>query len=174
MGLRIDIQEWPFVSIEERDKLPRMAGVYVAASEGEVLYVGQSTNIKQRWKSHEKLQELSAYPRVRVGWLKVEADDERDAIESLLWTRHSPVLNLCEPRRAGRSNHVCRIRLALSDALREKGKSLYWLSKMSDIRYPTIHRLATKPIKKVDLAVLEKISRTLGCEPGDLLVMGDD
>lgn len=63
------------------------------------------------------------------------------------------------------------IRLTLLDALEKKGKSIYWLAKETDLRYATLHRLATKEVEKVDLRVLEKICRALECEPGELLEM---
>jgi DNA-binding Xre family transcriptional regulator len=61
------------------------------------------------------------------------------------------------------------IKLALADALRKKGESLYWLHKKTRIRYATLHRLATKPVRKIDLEVLEKIAEALECEPCELL-----
>ena len=66
------------------------------------------------------------------------------------------------------------IRLTLQDALDKKGKSIYWLAKMTGLRYATLHRLAKKEVEKVDLKVLEKICRALDCEPGDLLEMGSE
>lgn len=66
------------------------------------------------------------------------------------------------------------IRLTLLDALERKGKSIYWLAKETGLRYATLHRLATKKVEKVDLRVLEKICRTLECEPGELLDMRKD
>lgn len=66
------------------------------------------------------------------------------------------------------------IRLTLLEHLEKKGKSIYWLAQKSELRYATLHRLATKEVEKVDLRVLEKICRVLECGPGDLLEMIED
>jgi putative transcriptional regulator len=66
------------------------------------------------------------------------------------------------------------IRLTLLDKLEQKGKSIYWLAQETGLRYATLHRLATKEVEKVDLRVLEKICRALGCEPGELLELKTD
>lgn len=66
------------------------------------------------------------------------------------------------------------IRLTLQEALDKKGKSIYWLAKETGLRYATLHRLATKEVEKVDLRVLERVCRALGCEPGKLLRMSDE
>jgi DNA-binding Xre family transcriptional regulator len=61
------------------------------------------------------------------------------------------------------------IRFAPADVLREKGKSVYWLHKETGVRNATLHRLATKPVEKIDLSVLEKIMKALECGSSDLL-----
>jgi DNA-binding Xre family transcriptional regulator len=62
------------------------------------------------------------------------------------------------------------IRIALLDALKRRNKSLYWLEQATGVDYSTLHRMATKPIRRVDLPVLDKICAALKCEPGELLV----
>lgn len=65
------------------------------------------------------------------------------------------------------------IRLTLLAELEKQGRSIYWLAQKTELRYATLHRLATKPVEKVDLRVLEKICRALECRPSDLLEMKD-
>lgn len=66
------------------------------------------------------------------------------------------------------------IRLALTDALRKRDRTLYWLAKETRTDYKTLHRMATADMRKVDLSVLERICRALECEPGELLRMEKD
>lgn len=65
------------------------------------------------------------------------------------------------------------IRVALLDLLRERNRSLYWLAEETGVSYPTLHRMATKPVRKVDLEIVEKICRALGCRIEELLVEAD-
>lgn len=67
------------------------------------------------------------------------------------------------------------IRVNIAGVLKEHkpDKSLYWLARETGVSYPTIHRLATKPVRKVDLDIVEKICRTVGCRVEELLVMRD-
>lgn len=43
------------------------------------------------------------------------------------------------------------------------------LSRRSDLSMSTVNRIATNKTERVDLATLDKLCKTLGCEPGDLL-----
>jgi DNA-binding Xre family transcriptional regulator len=50
------------------------------------------------------------------------------------------------------------------------GRSLYWLSVESGVRWSTIAALAKGKARRLDLDVLNAICETLRCEPGDLLI----
>lgn len=66
------------------------------------------------------------------------------------------------------------ITLRLKAILKEKGKTLYWLAKESGVSPQTVYALGKgHPLKRLDMEVLEKLARALGCEPGDLLKMLD-
>jgi putative transcriptional regulator len=64
------------------------------------------------------------------------------------------------------------ITLRLVEVLKEKEKTRYWLAKESGVSTQTVYALSKgRPLKKLDMDVLERLCRALGCEPGDLLVM---
>lgn len=50
------------------------------------------------------------------------------------------------------------------------GKSLYWLSQETGIRWGTIAAIAKGTIRRIDLESLDAICDALACQPGDLLV----
>ena len=50
------------------------------------------------------------------------------------------------------------------------GKSLYWLSQETGIRWGTIAAIAKGTIRRIDLESLDAICDALECQPGDLLV----
>jgi len=60
------------------------------------------------------------------------------------------------------------IRIELEKLL--NGRSLYWLSQQTGIRWGTIAAIAKGTIRRIDLESLDAICDALGCQPGDLLV----
>jgi putative transcriptional regulator len=60
---------------------------------------------------------------------------------------------------------VCR----LKQVLRRKGWTRYKLQKESGVTYPTLHALYHGKSKGYSAEVLDKLCRTLRCQPGDLL-----
>jgi putative transcriptional regulator len=50
------------------------------------------------------------------------------------------------------------------------GRSLYWLSKESSIRWATLAAMVNDKAQRLDLDALERICDALECQPGDLLV----
>lgn len=85
--------EFPFnVPIYKLDMMPNVSGVYVAESLGDVLYVGQAGDLRERWKAHHMTGQLLAYPDVVVRWVECSRADllsvERRWIEEL-----KPALN---------------------------------------------------------------------------------
>ena len=49
------------------------------------------------------------------------------------------------------------------------GRSLYWLSQQTGVRWATIAAMAKGRAQRVDLEALSAICVALECEPGDLL-----
>jgi putative transcriptional regulator len=60
---------------------------------------------------------------------------------------------------------VCQLKAIL----KRKGWTRYQLQKKSGITYPTLHALYHDRTKLYSAEVLEKLCRSLRCEPGDLL-----
>ncbi|MGI9065902.1 MAG: helix-turn-helix domain-containing protein [Pyrinomonadaceae bacterium] len=50
------------------------------------------------------------------------------------------------------------------------GRTLYWLSQETGIRWGTLAAMAKGKMRRLDLESLDLICATLGCQPGDLLV----
>lgn len=63
---------------------------------------------------------------------------------------------------------ISSVKIALTDILKSKNKSMYALAKEENISYSTIHKMATKDIQSIDLEILEKICRNLQCTPNEL------
>ena len=60
------------------------------------------------------------------------------------------------------------IRIELERLL--NGRTLYWLSQETGIRWPTLAAMVSGKARRLDLLALDSLCETLECEPGDLLV----
>jgi len=61
----------------------------------------------------------------------------------------------------------------LKELLDGRGKSLYWLAKMSGVGYQRLHLHYRNRAQMIRYPTLEKICQTLKCEVGDVLEMVD-
>ena len=57
----------------------------------------------------------------------------------------------------------------IEDLLQAQNKSLYWLSQMTQLSYPTIHRLANGKTASMAFDTLEKICIVLNCNTQDII-----
>src|SRR5215470_7512903 len=62
------------------------------------------------------------------------------------------------------------IKLRLNEVLEQRGKTLYWLWKQTDIRYATIWQMAKGKVSRLNMDTLDRICEVLECQPGDLVV----
>jgi putative transcriptional regulator len=58
----------------------------------------------------------------------------------------------------------------LNELLKERGRTLYWLSMKSGVRYATVWKLSRGEVGRLNLDALDRICEVLDCQPGDLLV----
>lgn len=90
--------ELPSVPLLNRKNLHRWGGVYfVIRDKQEVLYVGQSPLIKDRWNQHQCLKRLNEddKQRSRIYWFA--ADENLKALEAAFIHRFQPLLNRYYP-----------------------------------------------------------------------------
>ncbi|MEO1558851.1 MAG: GIY-YIG nuclease family protein, partial [Cyanobacteria bacterium J06632_19] len=68
--LAINPLDLPSVTLLEKHKLPQLPAIYFAIAEsGEILYIGRSINIANRWLRHHRYSELKEIGNVRIAWL---------------------------------------------------------------------------------------------------------
>lgn len=66
------------------------------------------------------------------------------------------------------------IEVRLTQLLKDRERSRYWLAKESGIDYDTLARIEkAESANRIELRVLDAICRALQCQPGDLLVFMD-
>ena len=62
------------------------------------------------------------------------------------------------------------IQIQLAQLLKRKGKTLYWLSVETGVRWDTLKKMSINQTERLELGVLDAICDVLKCEPGDVLV----
>jgi len=61
------------------------------------------------------------------------------------------------------------IQIRIDELLGTYGRSFYWLAKETGISHTTLWRLKKGKALGINFETLEKMCRTLECQPGDLL-----
>jgi putative transcriptional regulator len=62
-----------------------------------------------------------------------------------------------------------KIKFNIDEVLRERGQTLYWLSRTTGVSYTTLLRLTKDRALGMNFATLEKLCVALECGPGDLM-----
>jgi hypothetical protein len=66
----LDIASLPVLPMDAKTNLPKESGIYFALnSEGRVLYVGQTVNLKKRWVNHHRYVALNKIGGVSIAYL---------------------------------------------------------------------------------------------------------
>lgn len=118
----------PAVALDEREQLPKTAGVYLAVDvqNNEVIYVGQSKNLRKRWSNHNLLTELDKLPFVLIAWFEIgdpsgswlgsENSSWLISFEQMFIDYYQPILNSI-----GRKKYIdFKVKLSLEDYQRLK------------------------------------------------------
>ncbi|MEP0872992.1 hypothetical protein NDA01_24700 [Trichocoleus desertorum AS-A10] len=88
---RSTIENLAGVGWRDRRKLPTQGGIYFIQVSFGIAYIGQTGNLRKRWKTHERLAEIKAlYPEACIRYLVVEDPDERSRVEAALNKQFNP------------------------------------------------------------------------------------
>lgn len=88
----IDLLSLSSVSLDEKRKLPPISCIYFAIDEnGNVQYIGRTTNLQQRWASHHKYSELSKIGNIRISYILMDEDLLDESERALIQWFHPPL-----------------------------------------------------------------------------------
>jgi putative transcriptional regulator len=62
----------------------------------------------------------------------------------------------------------------IDELLKKRGKSRYWLAKITELTPLTISKLAKGKTSGIEFATLEVICRALECQPNDVLQLSEE
>lgn len=90
----IDLATLPSVALCDRSALPTAPAIYFClGAEGEVLYIGKTINLMQRWTAHHRYNQLKNIKNVRLSWLECSDISLLAEIEKSLIHWFDPPLN---------------------------------------------------------------------------------
>lgn len=89
-----DLSSLPCLPLSDKSKLPSCAAAYFALStQGRVLYIGRSIDIRERLRRHHRVSLLEALGGVRIAWLEESNSLALRRIETALIKYFNPPLN---------------------------------------------------------------------------------
>ncbi|WP_414644176.1 helix-turn-helix domain-containing protein [Allocoleopsis sp.] len=126
---QINVSQLPSIPFVWCKSLPSASGIYIALSEDDqVLYVGQSGNMRMRWRSHHKRTALIAHNCSKLCWIDVSDTSLLAGIEKALIEWFKPPLNkeskLPVPSEQVENTPLIRLRESLGMTQRELGNAI--------------------------------------------------
>lgn len=94
----VKLSELPSVYLLDKDNLPNCAAIYfVSDSKGQVLYIGRTVNLVDRWRGHHRFNQLKRFnrkDRVIISWMTCSNDiNTLSNLENSLIELYKPPLN---------------------------------------------------------------------------------
>ncbi|KST68107.1 GIY-YIG nuclease family protein [Mastigocoleus testarum] len=87
----------PSIRLDNLEKLPEIAAIYfVLNDKEEVLYIGKTENIKQKWNSNAKQELLKVTRNAIITYFPVASADSLNQIETTLIKWFKPEYNVTE------------------------------------------------------------------------------
>lgn len=84
----------PYLPLLERQNLPECPAIYFVLERERILYIGRSNNLRQRWMSHHRYNELEKMAGdIRLAWLECSDRSLLPEIERALIKHFQPPLN---------------------------------------------------------------------------------
>jgi GIY-YIG catalytic domain len=92
----IDPLALPSLPLLNRSQLPNLPAIYFVITDEQVIYIGRTSNLRQRWVDHHLLkQKALGEILVKVAWLSCSDINLLPSIELALIEYFQPCLNRC-------------------------------------------------------------------------------
>jgi hypothetical protein len=83
----------PSLSVKQRNSLPECSAIYFVMNGEDILYIGATINLLQRWNSHHRWEQFSKIQGIKIVWLQCNETDLIFEIEKALITYFQPSFN---------------------------------------------------------------------------------
>lgn len=129
---KINLSNLPSLPLNKKRELPVLEAIYFCVTGQEILYIGQSKNVNQRWRNHHKYYELVTREGVEIYWFECTGIKQRLMGERFSFREASPTL--IEHYKPVFNSSPIRLKIALNDRTRLHTQNCVYLS--SQIRQP--------------------------------------
>lgn len=141
----IELTELPFVYLLDKHKLPNCAAIYfVFDDRGQILYIGRTINLIERWREHHRFNQLKRFNRkhrISISWVTCSNDiNILSRLESELIDLYKPPLNWTKIILPVRK--ITPDETALQQSLQQLAKSnvmVFGFDPITDKKQPTIY-----------------------------------
>jgi len=114
----IDPLALPSLPLGERSQLPNCPAIYFVLDGEQILYIGQTVNLAQRWATHHRWSELKALKSSgRIAWLECSEVSLLSEIETALINHFAPPMN-------GKVSNEVAVRIFMPNLLRNSFKAV--------------------------------------------------
>jgi GIY-YIG catalytic domain len=115
---KINLSNLPSLPLNKKRELPALEAIYFCVIGQEILYIGQSKNVNQRWRNHHRYCELVTREDVEIYWFECIGIKQRLMAEQSLIRHYKPAFN----------SSPIRLKIALDDGNRLHAQSCVYLS----------------------------------------------
>ncbi len=141
------LSELPSVYLLEKDRLPNCAAIYfVSDSKGQVLYIGRTVNLIERWREHHRfnqLKRLNRKDKISIYWMVCSNDIKiLSSLETEFINKYKPPLNWTKVISPIRK--ITASEIALQQSLQQLAKlntMIFGFDPIADEEPPTIYLL---------------------------------
>lgn len=163
----------PWVPLDATAGFPAQPGIYFAIdAHGIVQYIGKSKDVRGRWKSHHRYEQLAAIGGIKIVYLFFDSVELLLEVEAALIQWFNPPLNVSRPSTSNfrtEEVHSGGLRNKIKHFLDIRGITCYRFMKDVGIAQGTAYALYDNPDQIPASNVLSKICDAYEVQPGELL-----
>jgi DNA-binding Xre family transcriptional regulator len=182
----INIHSLLTLPISERKNLPETSGLYFVISGEEIIYIGVSINLKQRWLTHHKLKTILCFNFLKIAYILLERGDlsisEKEAIDYFRpklnsANRNYPLLTKSkEPKAPNEIPMISNlVKLRIREVAEERGiTTAYQLQKLTGVQTTVAYKWFKNDMKMIAIETIDLLCKKLKCKPADLFSFEGD
>ncbi len=141
----IKLSDLPSIYLLDKDNLPNCAAIYfVSDSKGQVLYIGRTVNLVERWRQHHRFNQLKRFnrkDRLTISWMTCSNDIKTlSNLEDEFIKLYKPPLNWSKVVAPVRK--ITPVETALQQSLQQLAKlntMVFGFNPIADEEPPTIY-----------------------------------
>ncbi len=137
----INLLSLPSLALEQCRQLPDYSGIYfVLSASDDILYIGCSINLQERWIVHHRYQQFQEIGNIRISWLQVIDASQLNVLEQELISYFNPLLNKRRILKDGKTSQH-----KWNDAEMLNPNTKLYISSYTNFKKPKIVNMTSSP-----------------------------